>query len=260
LSRFADAGWGDFMGELIFLISIGFFAQLIDGALGMAFGTISTAAVMAMGIPAAQASAIVHSAEVFTTSASGAWHVFHRNVNWQLLLRLAPAGVIGAVLGAFLLSKIDAVVVQPYVSGYLLLMGIYILAQAAGWTSAVTAGHVWTACVGFIAGLLDAGGGGGWGPVATSSLVGGGHSPRHAIGTVNAAEFFVTVAAATTFYIELGLASWQHLVPLALGGLFAAPFGSMLTRWIPARPLMVAVGVLIVLLSLVRFGRTLNLL
>src|SRR5262249_13840992 len=115
------------------------------------------------GVPAVQASAVVHSAEVFTTSASGAWHILQQNVDWRLLLRLTPAGVIGAVLGAVFLSKVDATAVQPYIATYLLLMGLYILAQAAGWTSAKKLGQIWTACVGFFAGLLDAGGGGGWG-------------------------------------------------------------------------------------------------
>src|SRR5689334_20023999 len=106
--------------ELFLLILIGFLAQLVDGALGMAFGVISTTAVMAIGLPPAQASAMVHAAEVFTTSASGAWHVFYRNIDWRLLMRLAPAGVIGAVLGAYILSNVDGNHIRPFVSAYLL--------------------------------------------------------------------------------------------------------------------------------------------
>jgi uncharacterized membrane protein YfcA len=245
--------------ELFLLILIGFLAQLVDGALGMAFGVISTTAVMAIGLPPAQASAMVHAAEVFTTSASGAWHVFYRNIDWRLLTRLAPAGVIGAVLGAYILSNVDGNLIRPFVSAYLLLMGLYILLRAAGWMPTLSLGHLWTSCVGFVAGFLDASGGGGWGPVATSSLVGAGHSPRHAIGSVNTAEFFVTVAATATFLVELGSVSWMQLVPLALGGLFAAPFGGWLTRLIKPRMLMAAVGVLIVLLSLFQLARVLKL-
>src|SRR3954451_15257588 len=109
--------------ELIFLILVGFFAQLIDGALGMAFGVISTTAMLALGMPPAQASALVHTAEVFTTGASGAWHIFHGNVDWRLTLRLGLAGVAGAVLGAWILSSIDATYMRPFVSAYLLLVG-----------------------------------------------------------------------------------------------------------------------------------------
>ena len=117
--------------ELLLLILIGFFAQLIDGALGMAFGVISTTAMLTLGMPPAQASALVHTAEVFTTGASGAWHVYHRNVDWRLMIRLGSAGVAGAVLGAWILSNVDSTFMRPFVAAYLLLMGIYILFKAA---------------------------------------------------------------------------------------------------------------------------------
>lgn len=236
--------------ELVLLLLIGFFAQLVDGALGMAFGVISTTALMSIGMPPAQASAMVHTAEIFTTGASGAWHIFHRNVDWKLLIRLAVSGVAGAAIGAWLLSNIDASFIRPYVSGYLLLMGIYILFKAFGVAPRRTPGNAWTAPLGFIAGFLDASGGGGWGPVATSSLVGAGHSPRRAIGSVNTAEFFVTTAAAATFFVQLGTTSMQQLVPLVLGGLFAAPLGGWVAQRAPARALMLLVGVLIIALSI----------
>jgi uncharacterized protein len=235
--------------ELVLLLLIGFFAQLIDGALGMAFGVISTSAVMALGLPPAQASAVVHTAEIFTTAASGSWHVFHRNVDWRLMLRLGGAGVAGAVLGAWVLSNLDASFMRPFVSTYLLLMGIYILIKAARLRTSSFQGRAWPLPIGFGAGFLDASGGGGWGPVATSSLLGAGHAPRQAIGSVNTAEFFVTVAAATTFFVELGLSPWQQLVPLVLGALFAAPLGGYVAHRMPARPLMMLVGALIVALA-----------
>jgi uncharacterized membrane protein YfcA len=241
--------------ELIFLILIGFFAQLVDGALGMAFGVISTTAMLALGMPPAQASALVHTAEVFTTGASGAWHVFHRNVDWRLTMKLGIAGVAGAVLGAWILSNVDASFMRPYVAAYLLLMGIYILYKAARLAAERTPRNTWPAPVGFIAGFLDSSGGGGWGPVATSWLVGAGLSPRRAIGSVNTAEFFVTVAAATTFLVELGASSLQMLVPLVLGGIFAAPLGGWVAKLVPARPLMFAIGVLIVALAAWQLAR-----
>jgi uncharacterized membrane protein YfcA len=243
--------------ELILLILIGFFAQLVDGALGMAFGVISTTAVMALGIPPAQASAIVHTAEVFTTGASGAWHTFHGNVDWRLMLRLVPAGVAGAIMGAWVLSNLDAAAIRPFVSAYLLLMGVYIFYRAVRFTPKAVRPGVWTVPLGAAAGFLDASGGGGWGPVVTSSLVGAGHAPRRAIGSVNAAEFFVTVAAATTFFVNLGGPSLQQLAPLALGGLFAAPLAGWVPRLVPARILMFAVAVLIIALAIVQLARAL---
>jgi uncharacterized protein len=241
--------------ELVLLILVGFFAQLVDGALGMAFGLIATTAMLALGMPPAQASALVHTAEIFTTGASGAWHVFHQNVDWPLTIRLGIAGVAGAVLGAWILSNIDASFMRPFVSIYLLLIGLYILLRAT-LLSGRPPRNVWPAPLGFVAGFLDASGGGGWGPVATSWLVGAGLSPRQAIGSVNTAEFFVTVAAATTFLVELGASSVQQLVPLVLGGLFAAPFGGWVAKRLPARGLMFAVGVLIVVLALWQLARS----
>jgi uncharacterized membrane protein YfcA len=244
--------------DLLILISVGFFAQLVDGALGMAFGVITTSVMLTMGLPPAQASALVHTAECFTTGASGAWHIFHNNVDWRLTARLGLAGIAGAVLGAVILSNIGTGFVRPLVAVYLMAMGIYILFNAFRLTArpAPAAPGAWSIPVGFAAGFLDAGGGG-WGPVATSSLVGAGHSPRMVIGSVNTAEFFVTVAAATTFFFELGASLWQHIVPLVLGGLFAAPFGGWVAKRVPARGLMVAVGALIVVLSLLQVARML---
>jgi uncharacterized membrane protein YfcA len=236
--------------ELLLLLLTGFVAQLVDGALGMAFGVISTSVVMSLGMPAAQASALVHTAEMFTTSASGAWHIYHRNVDWWLTAKLASAGVIGALIGAWLLSNIDAMAIRPFVSAYLLLVGLYLLFKVArGIPAQSKPRSEWPVPIGLVAGFLDASGGGGWGPVATSSLLGAGHAPRRAIGSVNTAEFFVTVAAAATFFFELGLAPWQQFVPLVLGGIFAAPLGGWAARRLPARALMSAVGVLIVALA-----------
>jgi hypothetical protein len=232
--------------ELLLLVLVGFLAQLVDGALGMAFGLISTTAMLALGMPVAQASALVHTAEVFTTGASGAWNIFHGNTDWRLAIRIGAAGVAGAVLGAWVLSNLDATSIRPFVSVYLLLMGIYILVRAVRFVQQLEPRATWPIPVGLVAGFLDASGGGGWGPIMTSWLIGAGLPPRRAIGSVNTAEFFVTVAAATTFFVELGSSSFDRLVPLALGGLFAAPFGAGLARWVPARGLMFAVGVLLI--------------
>jgi uncharacterized membrane protein YfcA len=246
-------------GDFFMLLGIGFAAQIVDGTLGMAFGVITNTALLSIGIPPAQASALVHTAEIFTTGASAASHIYHRNVDWRLVLRLGVAGVAGAVLGAWILSNVDAAAVRPIIFAYLLVIGVYILYRAASIPPRRDAPTVWTAPVGFVAGFLDASGGGGWGPVATTTLVGSGHAPRTAVGSVNTTEFFVTAAAATTFFIELGASPLKNLVPLVVGGLIAAPLGGWAVKHIPARALMVAVGILVVSISGWQFARLLKL-
>ena len=245
--------------EFFLLLAIGFFAQLVDGALGMAYGVLTNAALLSIGLAPAQASALVHTAEIFTTGASAASHIYHRNVDWRFVSRLGVAGVLGAILGAWILSNIDVTAARRYVYVYLLLMGAYILWRSLRIAPIRERPAGWLPPAGFVAGFLDASGGGGWGPVLTSTLVGSGHAPRHTVGSVNTAEFFVTVASATTFFVELGALSMQHLIPLVVGGLLAAPLGGWAVQRISARVLMTAVGTLIVLLSLFQLGRVLTL-
>ena len=236
-------------GDFFLLVGIGFLAQIVDGTLGQAFGVISTTAMLSLGLPPAQASAVVHTAEIFTTGASATSHIYYRNVDWRLVIRLGIAGVLGAVLGAWILSNVDSSAARPIVAGYLLLMGLFILFKAWQLAPARDAPAAWTMPVGFVAGFLDASGGGGWGGVATSTLVGSGHAPRQAVGSVNTTEFFVTVAAATTFFVKLGASPLQYLIPLVIGGLLAAPLGGWTVKHIPARTLMIAVGVLVIGIS-----------
>jgi uncharacterized protein len=245
--------------EYLLLGAVGFLAQLIDGALGMAFGVISTSTMLSLGIAPAPASAIVHTAEIFTTSASAISHIWHRNVDWRLVRRLGIAGVVGAVLGAWILSNVDATAVRPFVAAYLIIMGFFILLKAMRVAPARDAPAAWTPYIGFVAGFLDASGGGGWGPISTSTLVGSGHTPRIAVGSVNTTEFFVTVAAATTFFVELGVAPWRELISLTVGGLIAAPLGGWAAKQIPARMLMIAVGILVSTLAAWQLVRTFKL-
>ena len=235
--------------------AVGFVAQLVDGALGMAYGVLTNTALLAIGLPPANASALVHTAEIFTTSASAASHIYHRNVDWRMVARLGVTGVLGAILGAWILSNVDVTAARRFVYGYLLIMGVYILWKSMRIALAPRKPSGWTAPLGFVAGFLDASGGGGWGPMMTSTLVGSGHAPRYAVGSVNTTEFFVTVAAATTFFTELGSSSLEHLIPLVLGAVLAAPFGGWVVKRVPARGLMTAVGVLIVILSIVQLIR-----
>lgn len=240
------------MDHFLTFALIGFVAQLVDGALGMAFGVLSTTSLLAFGIPPATASAVTHVTEIFTTAASGTSHVVHRNVNWHLVTRLAPAGMLGGGVGAFILSNVDAKAVEPLVSAYLAGIGIYIIFKALRplWPREVKDWIVpW---VGAGGGLLDAMGGGGWGPIVTGSLIGRGHAPRQVIGSTNLTEFLVTATISATFILTLGWSELSSAAGLILGGVLAAPLGGFLVSRVPTRPLMIAVGLIIIGTSIPR--------
>ena len=231
-------------------IAVGFAAQMVDGALGMAFGVINnTLLVSILGLPPALASASVHAVETFTTAASGISHVLHRNVNWKLFRRLVIPGMIGGVLGAYVLSNVDASVAKPFVMAYLASIGLYLLYRA--WRGKVEPREPKIIePLGLAGGFLDAAGGGGWGPVVTSNLLVQGASPRTTIGTVNTSEFFLTATISATFIGTMGLAAFTlQTVGLLIGGLIAAPFGGLLAKRVPARLLMAMVGVLLTVTS-----------
>lgn len=237
---------------IIPFLAIGFFAQLVDGALGMAFGVITnTLLVSVLGLPPARASASVHMVESFTTAASAISHTLHRNVNWRLFARLVIPGMIGGITGAYLLASIDAKAARPYVMTYLALIGLYLLWRA--WQMSHHHEHKPARVVeplGLIGGFLDAAGGGGWGPIVTSNLLVQGVEPRQTIGTVNTAEFFLTTVISATFIATIGLEAFTiAAVGLIIGGLFAAPFGAVLAKRIPARRLMFMVGTVLTLTS-----------
>jgi uncharacterized protein len=239
------------LSAILPFIAIGFGAQLVDGAIGMAFGVITnTLLVSVMGMSPAQASARVHIVEMFTTAASGISHVMHKNVDWKLFSRLAIPGVIGGVLGAYVLTNIDAAVAKPFVMVYLSGIGIYLLYRAWGYTHEHRQPKV-IAPLGFIGGFLDAAGGGGWGPVVTSNLLIQGSSPRMTVGTVNTTEFFLTTAVSITFITQIGFEAFTAAtLGLLIGGLLAAPFGAYLAKRIPPQRLMLMVGVILTMTSL----------
>lgn len=243
---------------LLFLL-VGVVAQGVDGALGMAYGVISTSVLLALGVPPATASASVHAAEVFTTAASASSHVWHRNVDWRLFLPLAIAGVIGGVLGAYVLAGIEGDIIKPFIVAYLAFIGLWILWRAGHDVKPRRLPAWITAPVGMVGGFLDAIGGGGWGPTVSSTMVGAGQEPRRAIGTVNTAEFFLTVAISATFVWSLVTGHWQNagaiqdhfsaVAGLVVGGLIAAPFAGYIVKKIPRRMLTYAVGGLLLLLA-----------
>ena len=237
---------------------VGLLAQTIDGALGMAYGLTANTFLMSTGVPPAVATASVHIAEVFTTGLSGVSHIRMGNVNKDLFLRLLIPGVLGAVGGAVLVTQIDGAVLKPYISAYLVIMGIYVLSKA--WRHAQRP-HREPHHVGKLAlfgGFIDSVGGGGWGPVVTTSLVGAGRDPRTTIGSVNLAEFFLTLSSAVSFSVLMGESTWPAVGGLVFGGMFAAPLAAVLTRRLNTRVLLTLVGSLITLLSLYNLYRALG--
>lgn len=231
-------------------VLVGFLAQLVDGALGMAYGVTSNAFLLALGLPPAAASASVHAAKVATSGTSGLAHWTLGNVDRRLLLRLAVPGALGAVLGALLVSHLPVAVIKPIIAIYLGVMGVRLVRRALGGGAGrplAGGGIGWT---GFLGGLCDASGGGGWGPIVTTTLVSGDIEPRRAIGSGNLAEFFVAVSCSLVFGATIGVQHWRPVAGLILGGVVAAPVAAWTAGRIPARGLMALVGLLIVSLSL----------
>jgi uncharacterized protein len=236
-------------GNIWFFAIAGFIAQLIDGTLGMAYGVSCTTLLLCLGVAPATASASVHTAELFTTAASAICHFREGNIDKQFFKRLVIPGVIGGIVGAYLLSSFPGDAVKPWISLYLLFMGLVVLSKVFKKVSNQPK-ETKLGPLGFIGGFVDAVGGGGWGPVVTSTLVAKGNSPRFVIGSVNTAEFFVALATSATFFFALGSLYLTAVVGLVLGGLLAAPIAAIACKNVQPRPLMAAVGVLIVFLSL----------
>jgi len=235
--------------SIFFFIFVGFIAQMIDGALGMAYGVSSTSLLLAIGIPPAQASASVHAAELVTTAVSGAFHLKFGNVDKKVLRRLLIPGVIGGAIGAYVLTEIPSTIIKPIVAGYLIIMGGIILWKAF---RQVAPRELKTKLVplGLVGGFFDAIGGGGWGPVVTTTLVARGKEPRFVVGSVNLAEFFVTLSESFVFILTIGLIHWKIIVGLMIGGVLAAPLAAYVCSRIPRRPMMCMVGALIIITSL----------
>jgi uncharacterized protein len=229
--------------------AVGLLAQTVDGALGMAYGITSTSFLLATGSSPAVASAAVHIAEVFTTGVSGISHIKLGNVNKRLFLRLLVPGMVGAAGGAWIVSTVDGAAIKPFIAAYLLLMGLYVISKIARKIKPRRAEPKHVAKLGLFGGFVDAVGGGGWGPVVTTTLVGTGNDPRMTIGSVNLAEFFLTFVSAGVFAMLVGENPWVTVAGLVAGGLFAAPFAAMLTKRLHTKALLALVGGVIVLIS-----------
>ena len=241
---------------LVPFILIGFAAQLVDGALGMAFGQISSTILISIGVPPAAASAGVHTAETFTTAVSGVSHVAHRNVDWRLFLRIVIPGVLAGILGAYVLTQLDAAVAKPLVLAYLTALGLYLFYRGAMHRHTERRPRI-VEPLGFVGGFLDAAGGGGWGAIVTSNLLVQGSNPRKTIGTVNTAEFFLTVTISATFLATFTLTGTPEeqtlllraITGLLIGGVAAAPFGAWVAKKVRPDTLLTVVGALLTLTS-----------
>ncbi len=232
-------------------VAVGFGAQLVDGLLGMGYGVVTQIFLMSVGVPLAAVSSSIHTAEVFTAGASGYSHYRFGNVNRRLVRALLIPGVIGAIMGAALLAWLGeeyARYVKPVLATYTLLLGIRILSRAfvkrkTRQKVKKLGGLAW------VGGFLDSFGGGGWGPLVTSTLIAKGKSPQYVIGSVSLTEFFVTLASAITFFSFIGLSHWMVIAGLIIGGVLAAPLGARLAGKLPTRVMFVLVGVIVIIWS-----------
>lgn len=230
-------------------LAVGMFAQLIDGALGMGYGVTSNSLLLASGFSPAAATATVHVAKAFTGAASGIAHWERGNIDTRIFRGLLIPGIIGTLLGVWLVTSVDGKVMRPYISAYLLAMGLFIIYRAFRQVQLAKTVGKRIIPVAMVGGFADSVGGGGWGPVVTTSLIGSGLEPKTTIGSVNAAEFVVTLASGLSFAVLIGVQAWESATGLILGGMIVAPFAAGLASKINRRALMVMVGLLIISLS-----------
>lgn len=239
--------------SILYYILAGFVAQMIDGALGMAYGVTATTFLLSGGISPAASSASVHASEIFTSGVSGLMHLKFGNVNTKLFRKLLIPGVVGAILGAYVLTSLENYnyILKPLVSTYTLFLGIVILTKAIK-KDGIRKRIKRLIPLAFTGGLMDSIGGGGWGPIVSSTLIAGGRNARYTIGSVNLTEFFVALASSITFVTVIGLTHWMIIIGLIIGGIIAAPIAAYLANKIPTKSIMILVGVVVIIISLKR--------
>ncbi|MEH7491400.1 sulfite exporter TauE/SafE family protein [Neobacillus niacini] len=243
------------MNKLIIFSIIGFLAQLVDGSLGMGFGATSSSLLLMFGIAPAAASASIHMAEIATTAASGASHLWFKNVDKSILWRLTIPGAISAFIGAAFLSSLPGDKIKPFISVFLIVLGLYILIRFlffnhASKNQGATISSKFLTPLGMVGGFLDAVGGGGWGPITAPVLIAkNGISPKKVIGTVDTSEFAIAVSATLGFILFLGVDQyqWKWVFAFMIGGVIAAPIAAWLVRIVPSYMLGVLVGGFIIL-------------
>lgn len=239
--------------SILFFILAGFTAQMIDGALGMAYGVTATTFLLSLGVPPAASSASVHASEVFTSGVSGLMHLKFGNVNTKLFRNLLIPGVLGAILGAYVLCSFQEYnyIIKPIVSIYTIILALIIIFKALKKDKVrEKIKRIFPLAV--VGGFLDSIGGGGWGPIVSSTLIAGGRNARYTIGSVNLTEFFVSLASSITFFTLIGLDGWYIIAGLIIGGVIAAPIAAYLTNKIPTKTIMILVGIVVIIASLKR--------
>ncbi|PBQ31016.1 siroheme synthase [Sphingobacteriaceae bacterium] len=239
--------------SILLYILAGFVAQMIDGALGMAYGITATTFLLSFGVSPAASSASVHASEVFTSGVSGLMHLKFGNVNTKLFKSLLIPGVIGAILGAYILSSFQSYgsIIKTLVSVYTLILGLIIIFKALN-KDKIRQKIKRIFPLALVGGFLDSIGGGGWGPIVASTLIVRGRNPKYTIGSVNLAEFFIALSSSLTFITLIGLTHWTIIAGLIIGGVIAAPLAAFLANKIPARSIMLLVGIAVIILSLQR--------
>lgn len=245
------AAWTASLDEtFLTFVAAGFVAQLIDGSLGMAYGVSASTFLLSFGVPPAATSASVHTSEIFTSGVSGFMHLKFKNVNKKLFVTLLLPGVVGAILGAYILSSLQQYnfIFKPILATYTLMLGLIIIKKALG-SVIIKRKTKNVQVLGAFGGFMDSIGGGGWGPIVTTTLVARGRHPRYTVGSVNLTEFFVSLASSITFFFVIGLSHLTIIVGLIVGGMVAAPIAANLTRKLPVKRMMLVVGAVVILVS-----------
>ncbi|MFO0321659.1 MAG: sulfite exporter TauE/SafE family protein [Bacteroidota bacterium] len=238
-----------FNADFVIYLLIGIFAQLVDGTLGMGYGVTSTSFLFSFGVAPVTSSLGVHVAEMFTTGASAISHYKFKNINKKLAINLIVPGVIGSIIGSYLLSDvIDGKTIKPFISIYMIILASIIIIKGLR-KNIIKQKTKRLGILAIFGGFMDAIGGGGWGPIVTSTLMGRGRDPRYTIGSVNAAEFAISFASGITFILFDGISGWRVIAGLIIGGVIAAPLGAYLVNKIPRKPITVLVGCLLIFLS-----------
>lgn len=251
LVRTGETLVSELTSDFFLFMLAGFIAQMIDGALGMAYGVSASTFLLSFGVSPAAASASIHTSEIFTSGVSGLMHLKFQNVNKKLFKTLLLPGIIGAALGAYALSSLEEYnyILKPVIACYTLYLGVVIIRKAiVGVKNRIKTKRIPRLAA--FGGFMDSIGGGGWGPIVSSTLIAGGRHPRYTIGSVNLAEFFVALSSSLTFIVVIGVSHWQIITGLILGGVVAAPIAAYFSKKLPVKKLMIMVGIMVVLVSI----------
>jgi len=237
------------------MLLVGFSAEVVAGSMGMGYGVICTTILLVLNVPPPVISASIHSAESFTSAAGSISHWQLGNINKKLVKSLAIPAIVGAVIGALLLTYVGeryAKMTKPFIAFYTMYLGIRIIQNAFNSKdNSFKKKKVNITFLGLIGGFIDSFGGGGWGPLVTGTFIKNGHTPRYVIGSSTFAKCILTVASAITFIFTIGIHHWNIVAGLLIGGIVTAPFSAMLTSKLPTKKMFIAVGIVVIFCSLI---------